>query len=307
MLENNERFWEAFDINLFSAIKNSKIEKIQNTIIKGVNLEQTGYEKLTPLQLALTLGDFEIVKIFVNAGVNVNNTVNGYSPLEIAVSSRKIKIVKFLIESGANLNYQNLSGWTPLMVAIDAGCDDIARLLIDAGADINIVNDDNHTALNIALRENRWKIVEYLLPLLSLDEQKYAKEQLQYRRSHQGKRLLVATRKGKTDIVKKVLKTEINIEDIGAALILASNEGYKDIVGLLLESDIDVNYSDKNECNALMYAAKNCHLEIVNILLKAGANSNLKNKEGYTALTYAQESGHTEIENLLLGTDVLRQ
>ncbi|GAA6619278.1 ankyrin repeat domain-containing protein [Scytonema sp. NUACC26] len=153
--------------------------------------------------------------------------------------------------------------------------------------------------MNIALRENRWKIVEYLLPLLSLDEQKYAQEQIQYQRLRQGKRLLAATRKGKTDILKKVLKTEINLEDIGAALILASHEGYKDIIGLLLESDIDVNYSDKNECNALMYAAKNGHLEIVNILLKAGANSNLKNKEGYTALTYAQKSGHTEIENLL--------
>ncbi|GAA6619279.1 hypothetical protein NUACC26_050920 [Scytonema sp. NUACC26] len=74
----------------------------------------------------------------MNAGVNVNNSVNGYSPLEIAVSSGKIKIVKFLIESGVNLNSQNLSEWTPLMVGIDAGYDDIARLLIDAGADINI-------------------------------------------------------------------------------------------------------------------------------------------------------------------------
>ena len=143
----------------------------------------------TPLYRASLRGRFEIVKILIEAGANVNQVnflgpwsggiegVSEYTPLMIAVSREYFDIAKLLIDAGADMvpslmlescfdNHQdtlrfliengadvNCSeyGSTPLTQAIEYSCPTIIDLLIEAGA--TRINRDMITDRCISLLE----------------------------------------------------------------------------------------------------------------------------------------------------------
>jgi len=82
-------------------------------------------EELTPLFLAVSQRDIEIIKFLVSQGANVNmKGSNGWSPLHSAVSRflyakshQNIEIVKFLVSKGADVNAKNQFDSTPLDMA----------------------------------------------------------------------------------------------------------------------------------------------------------------------------------------------
>jgi len=106
-------------------------------------------------------------------------------------------------------------------------------------------------------------------------------------------RLLTASFKGETDLVKAVLSTGIdpNVrgEDGTTPLIYATYYEHPDVVDVLLENKAtDTNLQTYSEGNsALIYASHSDQLMAANALLDHGANPNLKNKFGSTALDYA--------------------
>jgi hypothetical protein len=64
---------------------------------------------------------------------------NGPTPLDVAIVHSSWDVVKLLLENGVNVNYiQKIGGMSPLMEAIfdKRGCEPMAYLLIDNGADV---------------------------------------------------------------------------------------------------------------------------------------------------------------------------
>jgi ankyrin repeat protein len=132
----------------------------------------------TPLIKAVREGDTRIVNILLDAGANIEATVNNiinfnnlshdnynnFTPLRIAVKDGNYNMIKTLIRRGANMffacergfyeiisrlidlginvNYRDLQGRTALMItcmhADNRNYIDIVRLLLDKGANINI-------------------------------------------------------------------------------------------------------------------------------------------------------------------------
>ena len=104
-----------------------------------------------PIHYAAKKGRYEIVKYFLDQGMDPNITYRAYmkpffnevpnysltTPLHSAVYSGSLETVQLLIEHGADVNAKNQNGCTPLFFAVRAGHAPIIELLLDNGADIN--------------------------------------------------------------------------------------------------------------------------------------------------------------------------
>jgi ankyrin repeat protein len=75
------------------------------------------YDTSTPLIVAISKGDLEVVKKFIEYGSDVNEKSNGMTPLMIAARYNKVEIIKVLIEKGAHLNDKDENGNTALKYA----------------------------------------------------------------------------------------------------------------------------------------------------------------------------------------------
>jgi ankyrin repeat protein len=80
----------------------------------AAKIEITTYEGITPLGVAVSKGDIQTVKKFIEYGADVNEKSNGMSPLMIAARYNKIEIIKILLSNGANLKTKDEKGFTAL-------------------------------------------------------------------------------------------------------------------------------------------------------------------------------------------------
>ena len=113
--------------------------------------------------------------------------------------------------------------------------------------------------------------------------------------------LLMATDKGRTDVVQLLLErgAQVDLQDNDGltALIWANVRGHTEIVNVLLERGAQVDLQNNVGWTALMMASGT---EIVEVLLERGAQIDLLDSDGLTALMRASDRGHTEIVNVLL-------
>lgn len=146
-LEGNKRFVEKY------------IKDGQNLNVSDSKYNNTG------LIYAIHKGHYDIVKILIYAGADINkqNKLGG-TALSVAAFNEDKKILKLLIDNNVNLNSKlKEDGHTPLICACHENNEDISQILIEAGADANIKDNDNMTALNYAVYNNNYKLAEMLV------------------------------------------------------------------------------------------------------------------------------------------------
>lgn len=83
----------------------------------------------TPLVVAITKGEVEIVKKFIAYGADVNEMTNGKTPLMYAARTNQLEITKFLVENGASLQIKDKNGLTALDYAKISGATDVIAYL----------------------------------------------------------------------------------------------------------------------------------------------------------------------------------
>ena len=118
--------------------KNSNINKIKN-YIRNKGVDVLGYRNITPLFVACESGNFEIAKLLIENGANVNHE-DSYklTPLFVACESGYFEIAELLIKNKADVNHEDSYNKTPLFVACESsGYFEIAELLIKNKADVN--------------------------------------------------------------------------------------------------------------------------------------------------------------------------
>jgi ankyrin repeat protein len=251
----------------FEAILNNDFIKVETLLQQDVNVNvQQGRFGNTPLHVACSKGNEEIVRLLLKKGANVDAQNRQRSiPLHVACGRGNVEIVELLLKQGTGVNVQNKCGDTPLHIAFRKGNEKTVELLLDAGVDVNVQGRFGNTPLHYACLSGRADV----------------------------------------EIVKLLLDAgaDINVQDKdkNTPLHYACLNGRADveIVKLLLDAGVDVNVQNKDKNTPLHSACFNGRRDVVELLLKQGADVNVQNKDGETPLHIVCWRGNIELAKLL--------
>ncbi|RAR49089.1 ankyrin repeat domain-containing protein [Flavobacterium lacus] len=86
------------------------------TELKTTSTEVNVYAKYyaTPLCVAISKGEVDVVRKFIEYGADINETTNGLTPLMYAARYNQVEIIKLLLAKGANLKAKDERGFTAL-------------------------------------------------------------------------------------------------------------------------------------------------------------------------------------------------
>ena len=266
-------------------------------------------------------GDLDVVRLFVEAGLDVN--VQPYSSSSVYIPTQEdvkqlddIEAVWFPQDGDEDND-------TALMKAAGQGHIEVVRFLVEQGAYLNIHNRQEQNALMFAAAGGHLAVLVFLIDS-GADARNPFDLFYDYRAGPQDP-LMWAAYNGHLDVVKLLLEYAKLINDNSsrawAALGWAAYRGHLDIVHFLLEYGVDINtypqsFNFGSGPTALMLAAYGGQLEVVRLLLENGADIHIRTAEwlsvqtdlgtiyfqevGGNALMIAITQGHAEVVRLLL-------
>ncbi len=123
--------------------------------VNAAYIRECEFRGAIPLHIALRWGHFEIARMLVLKGANVNavGLWEGVTPLHMAVKDRAL--LELMLEHGGQINSRASDGTTCLHLAAQAGQDDLVRYLIAKGASVNAQDRNGNTPLHLAAKTGR--------------------------------------------------------------------------------------------------------------------------------------------------------
>ncbi|HBL98179.1 TPA: hypothetical protein DDZ86_00880 [Candidatus Dependentiae bacterium] len=248
---------------------------------------------------ACEMGDYNLVKLLIERGVNVNiKNFTGWTPLHVAAKKGCFGIVKLLLERGANVNIESFTNWTPLHVAAKNGCFDTVKLLLEKGANISAKNNWGHTPLELVNIQKQGDIADLLIDKAADNT---PLNHALFTGCFEEAKLLIS--KGAELANCSGLRAEAFSSSERVELCAwAIKYGYKDsakLVKMLLAKSEAINTCDSRRRTVLHWASC-CNLpDIVKFLIDKGAEVNTYDGADHTPLHDACYNGHVEVVKLL--------
>ena len=183
---------------LLFAVQSKKGNAIDALVNAGADPGAPGPDGITPLALAIILGEQDIVRKLVLAGANVKDrSYRHKTPIELAATNERHDIAQFLskglglevngsapgpdektlafailkwdatqvaqlLKGGIDPNERIDGIWTPLMVAAMSDDPEKVQALLDAGADVNAKTRSGYTALHVAALRGNARVAKKL-------------------------------------------------------------------------------------------------------------------------------------------------
>ena len=131
------------------SIMSDGIQVTKALLNAGAHVNWTDHEGVPGLYRAVEKAKTDRVKMFVNAGADVNMAIpqQNYTALMEAAGAGNIDIVRLLVNAGADVNKYAYGMKTALSMAADKNHTECVNLLTKAGAHVNSMDDDGNTAL----------------------------------------------------------------------------------------------------------------------------------------------------------------
>jgi uncharacterized protein len=245
---------------------------------------------MSPMMMAAYVDRSAIVKMFLKAGVDANESnKGGYTALHFAAFYGNYEVVLALAEGGADVNAMNNIGQTPLMVAAHYGNTKTAGILSKKGANAQIRDRAGYTTGELIDSLNRVKPK----PEIQAEVQKEVEPETQPTtpaEAQVGIQMEVRTEIPKSvDGVcdKRIIDA---ISDNNKSFFAGDAESLKQLNSCLIANDM----------SPMMMAAYIDRGQILKKFLKAGVKASEANEKGYTALHFAAFYGNYEIVVALL-------
>ena len=143
---------------IIGIVASGNIDMLLQALQNGVSLDYSDFRGWTPLKVAVSMGNAEIVQILLSHGASTSLSC----PLLLACLNENIEIVKLFLQYNANPNISDGKGWTPLMISAQQGNLEIVKLLLEHGANKEAETSDGWTALNAAIQNNNLDVVGLL-------------------------------------------------------------------------------------------------------------------------------------------------
>lgn len=237
---------------------------LQLLLQRGAALVYKKYHFDLALPIAAAKGDEVIIKLLIDATINIHRTVSDFDiVMSKGVLRSNAHIVKLALDicTTVGFDYTKLY-FRGLVDASYRGREQIVRMLLDAGV------PDNKT------------------------------------RGRVDSALYLATGAGHEQIAKLLLEAGANVNAIGcgndSALQRASSAGHDTVVRLLLESGASTSrHRGSFYGSALQQASEYGHERVVELLLRAGARVNTPGGRSGTALQRARRNRHMKVVKLL--------
>ncbi|HEY2962359.1 MAG TPA: ankyrin repeat domain-containing protein [Pyrinomonadaceae bacterium] len=162
----DELLASGVELNVYEAAATGQTERLRELIAEDPSLINShAIDGFTPLGLAVFFGRAEAVNALLEAGADVNLASREsmkVAPLASASAAGQYEIARVLIAHGANVNARAAGDFTPLHESAASGRMEFARLLLDHGADVNARTTDGKTPVDYAREHNREEMVALL-------------------------------------------------------------------------------------------------------------------------------------------------
>jgi ankyrin repeat protein len=245
---------------------------------------------------AVEFGQFEITKLLVDRGINVNaSTYEGVTPLMFAAQNGDTEIMRYLIGQGADVNARPDNDVTALISAARTGYYDAAALLLDSGARVDAKDELGLTSLMHASAYNYPGIVDLLVGAGANMEEGdwFGTRPLMMAAFYNCIEAAdVLLRRGADPDGKDIWGF--------TPLMVAVQHGDYDMAWMLLDRGADPKIRNKGGLFALGIAVMNGNEDLVELLLESGANINQDLNYSTNALSLAEEKGDEEMVAFLL-------
>lgn len=159
------------------AVRNKSIEITSLLLDAGADINSThGFSRDTPLIIALSIGHQEMVKLLLNRGADLNKSNRfGVSPFCGLCAIGDVELIKLFLQGGVNVDsrcnipdYMDkkkvyVSNVTPLMMASKKGFVDVVKLLIKNGANTDLKDSLGRSAMDYSIQNAHSKITDLLI------------------------------------------------------------------------------------------------------------------------------------------------
>ena len=276
---------------LLQAILQGETETAKTLIKEGEDVNEYWYYReddlylyigYTPLELATTLGNLDIMRLLLDNGANLYRLVDGYLHVPALKYADDGKVAQLLLDRGAHVDEYVGEAGTILYSAAARGNTDMVKFLIANGADVNAYGEVGNTPLHAAKNVGIAKILidngadihadcDCGTPLHTAEDAEIAQLLIDH-------------------------GADVNAYIYGMAPIHTAKSA--EIVQLLIDNGANVNVKGDYGFTPL-HDASYRDKDIVQVLLDHGADVNAKDNAGRTPLDIAIDRGRTEIADLL--------
>lgn len=157
-------------------------EIVQYLLDKGAPVTPVGTDQDTPLGEACYRGRLQTVKLLLERGSAAEEIINarnmyGSTALLLAAENGHFDVVKLLVEAGADIDIPTNYGSTPLLYGANCGNMNIVKLLVERGAKMLTVNDGGYTMVGTCVVEGELEILKYLFEARGDEMEGYVREE----------------------------------------------------------------------------------------------------------------------------------
>eukprot|EP00961_Rhodomonas_salina_P220885 2986363-Rhodomonas_salina.2 len=259
------------------------VEKVNELLLQGVNVNSRNASARTPLHIAAYNGHISIVQALIAAGADIHSMDKlEKTSLHLAAWKGYVDIASLLVDAGADINACDCWGKSPLHHAAEAGDAPggpgmaVCELLLSAGADKDVQGKMGRTALMMAIQKSHSEVA---LRLISDGAAVALKD-------YKGQTALhhAAVANSPAELIAALVASGVDVHSqdcTGRSPLFGAT---RSTTLALIGHGADPHLRDMTGQTPLHEACERASLEVVGALLESGAKVNARDKRSNTPL-----------------------